>query len=155
MSKKRHRPTQRKRTSATESVAPAETTGGAKTSPRPGAAQGGRRRGWAGLDGCQGRRGLRCARRRCEPFGGLVERGLDAALERPPRPPRCPKLTPAVERDLLAVAQSPPPVGRVRWTLHRLADRLVQLDVGDSLSDETVRRGLKKTTSRRTARLAG
>ena len=31
----------------------------------------------------------------------LVERGLDAALERPPRPPRCPKLTPAVERDLL------------------------------------------------------
>ena len=39
----------------------------------------------------------------------LVERGLDAALERPPRPPRCPKLTPAVERELLAVAQSPPP----------------------------------------------
>ena len=75
----------------------------------------------------------------------LVERGLDAALERPPRPPRCPKLTPAVERELLAVAQSPPPVGRVRWTLHLLADRLVQLDVVDSLSYETVRRGLKKS----------
>ena len=85
----------------------------------------------------------------------VVERGLAAALERPPRPPRCPKLTPAVERELLAVAQSPPPVGRVRWTVHRLADRLVQLDVVDSLSDETVRRGLKKTTSRGTARLAG
>ena len=38
---------------------------------------------------------------------------------------------------------------------HLLADRLVHLEVVDSLSYETVRRGLKKTTSRRTARWAG
>ena len=85
----------------------------------------------------------------------LVDRGLDAALERPPRPPRFPKLTPAVERELLAVAQSPPPAERARWTLQLLADRLVHLEVVDSVSYETVRRGLKKTTSRRTARSAG
>ena len=72
-----------------------------------------------------------------------------------PTPPRFPKLTPAVERELVAVAQSPPPAGRARWTLHLLADRLVHLEVVDSLSYETVRRGLKKTTSRRTARWAG
>ena len=75
----------------------------------------------------------------------LVERGLDAALAPPPRVWRPRKLTPAVERELLAVAQSPPPAGRTRWTLHLLADRLVQLEVVDSLSHETVRQGLKKT----------
>ena len=85
----------------------------------------------------------------------LVEGGLDAALERPPRPPRVSKLTPAVERELLAVAQSRPPAGRARWTLQLLADRLVHLEVVDSVSYETVRRGLKKTTSRRTPRSAG
>ena len=85
----------------------------------------------------------------------LVEGGLDAALERPPRPPRVPKLTPAVERELLAVAQSRPPAGRARWTLQLLADRLVHLEVVDSVSYETVRRGLKKMTSRRTPRSAG
>jgi transposase len=85
----------------------------------------------------------------------LVEGGLAAAVERPPRPRRPRTLTPAVERELLAVAQGPPPAGRVRWTLHLLADRLVELDVVDSVSHETVRQGLKKTTSRHTARSAG
>ena len=48
-----------------------------------------------------------CLRRR------LVERGFEAALEPPPRVWRPRKLTPAVERELLAVAQSsPPPAGR-------------------------------------------
>lgn len=41
------------------------------------------------------------------------------------------------------------PDGRVRWTLRLLADRLVQLDVVDSISHETVRRVLKKTKSSR------
>ena len=59
----------------------------------------------------------------------LVEGGLAAAVERPPRarPPRARRLTPAGEQELLAVAQSAPPAGRARWTLHLLADRLVQL----------------------------
>ena len=82
----------------------------------------------------------------------LVEGGLAAALERPPRARR---LTPAGERELLAVAQSGPPAGRARWTLHLLADRLIQLEVVDTISHETVRQALKKTTCSRTSRSAG
>ena len=64
-------------------------------------------------------------------------------MERPPRarPPRARRLTPAGEQELLAVAQSAPPAGRARWTLHLLADRLVQLQVVDAISHET-RRGV-------------
>ena len=69
----------------------------------------------------------------------LAEGGLAAAVERPPRawPPRARRLTPAGEQELLAVAQSAPPAGRARWTLHLLADRLVQLQVVDAISHET------------------
>ena len=87
----------------------------------------------------------------------LVEGGLAAAVERPPRarPPRARRLTPAGEQELLAVAQSAPPAGRARWTLHLLADRLVQLQVVDAISHETVRQALKKTTCNRTSKSAG
>ena len=85
----------------------------------------------------------------------LVERGFDAALHPPRRVRRPHKLTPDVERELLAVAQRSPPAGRARGTLHLLADRLVELEVVDSLSHETVRQGLKKTTCPPTAKSAG
>ena len=80
-----------------------------------------------------------------------------AAVERPPRarPPRARRLTPAGEQELLAVAQSAPPAGRARWTLHLLADRLVQLQVVNAISHETVRQALKKTTCNRTSKSAG
>ena len=71
------------------------------------------------------------------------------------RPPRARRLTPAGEQELLAVAQSAPPAGRARWTLHLLADRLVQLQVVDAISHETVRQALKKTTCNRTSTSAG
>lgn len=85
-------------------------------------------------------------RRRC------VLEGLEAALERKKqaRPPRQRKLDGEGEARLIAVACSPPPEGRARWTLKMLADRLVELDVVDSISDQTVRRTLKKTKSSRT-----
>ena len=84
----------------------------------------------------------------------LVERGLDGVLERKKqeRPSRQPKLDDDAEQELLAIAQSKPPDGRKRWTLHLLADRLVQLKIVDSISHETVRKATKKTKSSPTAK---
>lgn len=80
----------------------------------------------------------------------LVEEGLDAALLRKPQSARRPaKLDGAQEAKLIAIACSQPPGGRARWTLQLLADKLVELKVVDSISDETVRQRLKKTTSSR------
>jgi transposase len=76
----------------------------------------------------------------------LVEDGLEAALSRRPvSVPRVPKLDGAKEARLIAIACSPPPEGRARWTLTLLADRLVELEVVDSIGKETVRQTLKKT----------
>jgi transposase len=74
-----------------------------------------------------------------------VEEGFDAALRpRPSRQLRLRKLDGAQEAQLVAVACSPPPDGRDRWTLQLLADRLVELTVVDTISYETVRQTLKK-----------
>lgn len=79
-----------------------------------------------------------------------VEEGFDAALRpRPSRQVRLRKLDGAQEAQLVALACSPPPTGRDRWTLHLLADKLVELEVVDSISYESVRRTLKKTCSSR------
>ena len=79
-----------------------------------------------------------------------VEEGVDAALRPRPSPQlRLRKLDGAAEAHLVALACSPAPQGQKRWTLGLLADRLVALDVVDTISDETVRRTLKKTTSSR------
>ena len=49
----------------------------------------------------------------------------------------------------MALACSPAPAGRARWTLRLLAGRLVELEVVEAVSHETVRATLKKTRSRR------
>jgi len=75
----------------------------------------------------------------------LVEDGLEAALVRKPRSRhRVPKLDGEKEARLVVLACSEPPEGRGRWTLQLLADKLVELHVVDSISDETVRLRLKK-----------
>lgn len=78
----------------------------------------------------------------------LVEQGLDVALNRKKRltPPVPPKLDGKVEARLIALRCGLPPEGRMRWTLQLLADKIVELKVVDSLSYETVRRALKKTS---------
>jgi transposase len=78
----------------------------------------------------------------------FVEQGLEAALHHKPqdRPSRERTLDGAAEARLIALACSAPPAGRTRWTLKLLADKLVELEVVDSVSDETVRRALKKTS---------
>ena len=60
-----------------------------------------------------------------------------------------------VEARLIALACSSPPEGRSRWTMKLLADKLVELEVVESISDETVRVALKKTSCSRTARSSG
>jgi transposase len=79
-----------------------------------------------------------------------VEHGLAALLDRVVvRRPLRRRLDGEQEARLLAVACSAPPEGRARWTLRLIADKLVELEVVESLSYETVRRTLKKTRSSR------
>ena len=80
----------------------------------------------------------------------FVEEGLEAALvPHAPTEPRPTKLDGRGEARLIAEVCSPPPGDRPRWTLKLLADRLVELRVVASISYETVRRTLKKTSSSR------
>jgi transposase len=77
----------------------------------------------------------------------FVEEGLEAALvPQPATAPHATKLDGRGEARLVAEACSAPPAGRSRWTLQLLADRLVELSVVPSISYETVRRTLKKTS---------
>jgi transposase len=87
----------------------------------------------------------------------FVERGLEPALGRKPqdRPSRQRKFDGAAEARLIALACSAPPRGRKCWTMQLLADKLVELEVFESVSDETVRRVFKKTNSSRTSRSSG
>ena len=82
----------------------------------------------------------------------FVEQGLEAALVRKKqdRPSRQRKLDGAGEARLITLACSKPPQGRAAWTLRPRADRLVELQVVDTISTETVRQVLKKTNSSRT-----
>jgi len=73
--------------------------------------------------------------------------GVEAALVDRPRPGATPLLDGKGEAVLVALACTTPPEERDTWTMQLLADRLVALDVVDKISDETVRRTLKKTTS--------
>jgi transposase len=77
----------------------------------------------------------------------FVEEGLEAALSERPRPGGVPKLDGKQEAFLVALACTYPPEGRKRWTTQLLADRLVAEGVIAAISDETVRRTLKKGTS--------
>ena len=76
----------------------------------------------------------------------LVEEGFEAVLHRKRR------ALPAVQRifdgekeaKLIALACSRPPHGRVRWTLRLLEEKVVELNIVDRASDNTIGRTLKK-----------
>jgi transposase len=72
------------------------------------------------------------------------EEGIDAIKEhsRPGRPPR---ITGDIEAKLVMLACSAPPEGRSRWTLQLLADKMVELQYIDTISDVGVMKRLKKT----------
>ena len=77
----------------------------------------------------------------------FVLEGLTTALNERPRPGGQRKLGPKGEAVLETLAKSEPPEGRTRWTMELLAKRLVELKVVESISDETVRKVLKKSGS--------
>jgi transposase len=77
----------------------------------------------------------------------FVEGNLDFALNERRRPGAKPKLNGKEEALLIALSKSTPPEGRKSWTMQLLADRLVELGEVERISDETVRRILKKTVS--------
>jgi transposase len=81
----------------------------------------------------------------------FVEQGLEAALcrKQQDRSSRARILDGEAEARLLALACGPVPEGRSKWTLSLLADKLVELEVVEAVSRETVRRTLKKTNSSR------
>jgi poly-gamma-glutamate capsule biosynthesis protein CapA/YwtB (metallophosphatase superfamily) len=87
----------------------------------------------------------------------LVEEGLDAALIRKhsPNSARRRIFDGAAEAKLIALACSPPPKGRKRWTLTLLETAVVKLNIVERASDNTIGRTLKKTRSSRISRSSG
>jgi hypothetical protein len=77
--------------------------------------------------------------------------GVPAAINRSPQPPRPGKIKIKgdIEQRLVRLACSDPPEGRCHWTPRLLADEPVVLGRGGSISTETARQALKKTTSSR------
>ena len=77
----------------------------------------------------------------------LVERGFDETLDGKKRatPPTEKLLDGKQEAKIIAMRLGPPPKGYANWTLRLLARKVVELEIVDSISHETVRRTLKKT----------
>jgi transposase len=76
----------------------------------------------------------------------FVADGIERALNEDPRPGQKRKLDGRAEATLIATACTEAPLGHDHWTLRLLAGKLVQLGIVDTISYETVRRRLKKTT---------
>jgi transposase len=79
----------------------------------------------------------------------FCEEGLEGALASKPQPPRPQKriLSLPAETTLLELSQSPAPAGHSGWSLRLLAERMIELKIVPSISDETVRRVLKRNAS--------
>ena len=77
----------------------------------------------------------------------FVERGFEETLNRVERkePPVKKLLTGDQEMRIIATRLGEPPRGYNNWTLRLLARKVVELEIVDSVSYETVRRTLKKT----------
>jgi transposase len=87
----------------------------------------------------------------------LVDEGVEAVLTRKHSPASARKrvFDGAAEAKLIALACSNPPKGRVRWTLKLLETAVVELNIVDRASDNTIGRTLKKTHSSPTFRSSG
>lgn len=73
--------------------------------------------------------------------------GLANALEERPRSGQPPKVTASLEAKITSLACSEAPAGAARWTLSLLNDTLVSLRYVETISDETIRKVLKKANS--------
>jgi transposase len=81
----------------------------------------------------------------------LVEEGFEAVLTRKynPKSARPRIFDGAAEAKLIALTLSPPPDGFARWTLSLLEEKVVELNIVERASDNTISRTLKKTVSNR------
>lgn len=77
----------------------------------------------------------------------LVTRGFDIALNGKKRetPPRSKLFDGEQEAKVIALRLGPPPKGYANWSLRLLAEKVVELELVDSVSHETIRQTLKKT----------
>ena len=73
--------------------------------------------------------------------------GLAEALDERPRSGQPPKVTAALEAQITSLACSEAPAGAARWTLSLFNETLVALAYGPAISNETIRRLLKKASS--------
>ncbi len=76
-----------------------------------------------------------------------VQEGFERALARKKResPPVPKRLDGEQEAQVIALRTGPPPKGFANWSLRLLARRVVELEIVESVSHETIRRTLKKT----------
>jgi putative transposase len=72
------------------------------------------------------------------------EDGLQCALSEKPRSGQPKKYTEAQEAEIIALACTSPPKGRVRWTIRLLAEKLNEREGFETINRETVRLVLKK-----------
>jgi transposase len=79
----------------------------------------------------------------------LVEEGFEAVLTRNPNSARPRIFDGAAEAKLIALACGPAPTGCARWTLSLLEEKVVELNIVEKASDNTIGRTLKKTFSSR------
>lgn len=77
----------------------------------------------------------------------FVERGFEETLDGKKRdkPPTEKLLDGEQEAKIIATRLGPPPKGYANWTLRLLARKVVELEIVESVSHETIRRSLKKT----------
>jgi transposase len=85
----------------------------------------------------------------------FVEEGLESALNEKPRPGKPKTFTGEQRAQITALACSEPPEGHTRWSLRLLADKLVELEIVESISHVTVQDVLKKTNSSLTSNASG
>lgn len=79
-----------------------------------------------------------------------VMEGIEAALNHTrPKRTRSKVLDGAAEARLIQLACSQAPDGHEEWTMQMLADKLIELEIVETVSKETVRTTLKKTNSSR------
>lgn len=75
----------------------------------------------------------------------LVQEGLEAAINERSRSGAPKKFSGRQKAKITALACSESPEGRSRWTLRLLADKVIELEIAESISHQTVKNILKKT----------